>query len=393
MLPFRRGFSFLESPTDCAHQDSTTMTPKLSIVVATHNREAALSRLLKSLQQCSDAVACEVIIANNGSTDGTSKLIRADWRPLTIVPVELDRAGKSTALNQVISRVKGELAVFTDDDVTVPPNWITSYLNGAMTFPNAKILCGPIEPVFFSDCPTWLLDHPYATIMFAAFLPDIATGPLPMRDSPLGPNFAVVASLLKHLRFRTDLGPSRENGGLMCEDTELLERVRSMFFVYNSHAHTVYLSDARTFHNISQGKASAASIADRFFNLGRSHVIRFGCVTHLGNLSILPAIPQPNRGDVLSTLSQINFYLGQHYQFAMAERTLETSFILDLIAQLDPSLCKHFLGTEALQCLDSGLFTNEIDTCRTTRGFGLERAMEDPIWTLPDAWLSPTEHN
>ena len=90
------------------------MTPKLSIVVATHNREAALSRLLKSLQQCSDAVACEVIIANNGSTDGTSKLIRADWRPLTIVPVELDRAGKSTALNQVISRVKGELAVFTD---------------------------------------------------------------------------------------------------------------------------------------------------------------------------------------------------------------------------------------------------------------------------------------
>ena len=101
--------------------------PAVSIIVATRDRADLLSQALGTLAKAVAAatVACEVIVVDNGSTDGTPELIerlrveQPDWRFLAC-----PAPGKARALNLALTGAKAELLAFTDDDVVLPENWI-----------------------------------------------------------------------------------------------------------------------------------------------------------------------------------------------------------------------------------------------------------------------------
>lgn len=367
------------------------MNVHLSIVIATYNRAAALSRLLTSLRTIPDAHACEVIVADNGSIDETSGVLRADWHPLSVIPMTLASPGKAAALNRAIRIVQGSIVAFTDDDVTVAPGWVSSYLQAYKEYDKARIFCGPIEPSFSRELPSWVTNHPYAPIMFAKFQPDIPKGPLPLRLSPLGPNFAINARLLENVQFRTDLGPSEENGSMMCEDTELLQRLRSMLVVYDDNARTIFVPAARVYHHIVDSKSTGSAIADRFFDLGRSHVIRFCRLTHLSRPSLLPSL-LGDKGlmsaeDLITALCQFNFYAGQRFQFTLANRKLEASFISQFMREMCISKYRRLLGPKAFQTLQQDAMESQPRSTLSQHESDFIRSTLEPVQMLPDLFL------
>lgn len=105
----------------------------LSVIVLTHNRERALRRCLDRLlttlgpgHDGGDAPLSEIIVINNGSTDGTREwLDAATTRPTEppVVPVHLPGNEFVCARNHGIDRARGQFIAQVDDDVLVAPGW------------------------------------------------------------------------------------------------------------------------------------------------------------------------------------------------------------------------------------------------------------------------------
>lgn len=95
----------------------------LSFVVCTRDRAAALTPCLDAIAAAARAapgVAAELVLVDNGSTDGTGEAVRA-WAagPGAGLPVRLvreERRGLSAARNAGVAAAAGRLLAFTDDD-------------------------------------------------------------------------------------------------------------------------------------------------------------------------------------------------------------------------------------------------------------------------------------
>jgi glycosyltransferase involved in cell wall biosynthesis len=106
--------------------------PLISVVLASHNGAATLPLTLAALR---DVVlpegGVEIIAVDNASSDQTRDLLEAAREVLPLVVVCEPRQGKSFALNRALESVRGDLVVFTDDDVLPVPGWLQAYAAGA----------------------------------------------------------------------------------------------------------------------------------------------------------------------------------------------------------------------------------------------------------------------
>lgn len=97
----------------------------ISIVIATKDRAPYLSRALESLAEQSQAPPFETIIVDNGSTDATPAV--AVQSPVPVVYVEEPRPNRGAARNRGVARARGELILFIDDDVRLPPQFLAAH--------------------------------------------------------------------------------------------------------------------------------------------------------------------------------------------------------------------------------------------------------------------------
>ena len=89
--------------------------PSLTLVVVAHNEARRIHQRLENfldLDYSWDRV--EVIVASDGSTDGTADLARNYRSPQVRVVEFMDRRGKSAVLNDVIPMAAGEVVVLAD---------------------------------------------------------------------------------------------------------------------------------------------------------------------------------------------------------------------------------------------------------------------------------------
>jgi glycosyltransferase involved in cell wall biosynthesis len=101
--------------------------PTISVVICTQNRAAALRETLASLAKVrmQHAWKAELLVVDNASTDNTAAVVREAKLPNLEVTYYFEpRKGKSNALNAALARTRGELILFTDDDVTISESWI-----------------------------------------------------------------------------------------------------------------------------------------------------------------------------------------------------------------------------------------------------------------------------
>ncbi len=108
---------------------STAQQPELSVIVATHNRRELLRRCLESLAaQTQDPASFEVIVADDGSTDGSAEIAEAFEAAFGLRVMRLEKVGKPAALNAAIELARGSVCVFLDDDVVASPELLSEHL-------------------------------------------------------------------------------------------------------------------------------------------------------------------------------------------------------------------------------------------------------------------------
>jgi peptidoglycan/xylan/chitin deacetylase (PgdA/CDA1 family)/GT2 family glycosyltransferase len=94
------------------------MSPSLSVVIATRDREAMLRRCLASLaRQTLSAAEFEVVVADDGSTDGSALAAERFETPFATKVLRLAHRGKAWALNDALEQAEAPVCVFLDDDL------------------------------------------------------------------------------------------------------------------------------------------------------------------------------------------------------------------------------------------------------------------------------------
>jgi cellulose synthase/poly-beta-1,6-N-acetylglucosamine synthase-like glycosyltransferase len=90
------------------------MTPSVSLVICAHNEAAVIVRKLQNVLSLDYPREClQVVIASDGSDDGTDSLVRAFDDP-RVELLSLPRSGKIAALNPAVGASRGEVLVFSD---------------------------------------------------------------------------------------------------------------------------------------------------------------------------------------------------------------------------------------------------------------------------------------
>jgi glycosyltransferase involved in cell wall biosynthesis len=113
---------------------------KFSVVIATRDRAALLDGALRSLATQVGAPEIEAVVVDNGSTD-TTREVAAAYGAVYVFEAAPNRA---RARNAGVARASGEIVLFVDDDVVLPPFFVAAHAraHAAQTFPH--VVTGPI---------------------------------------------------------------------------------------------------------------------------------------------------------------------------------------------------------------------------------------------------------
>lgn len=123
-------------------------SPSLSVIIAVHNGEHELRKKLESTLALEYPRAFEVIVASDGSTDGTDAIARelAD-RGVALVRTEPHR-GKEAAQANAIQRASGDVLVFTDLTAELAPDALSQI---ARPFGDPTVGCVSSEDIVDSS--------------------------------------------------------------------------------------------------------------------------------------------------------------------------------------------------------------------------------------------------
>ncbi|GEM86242.1 glycosyltransferase family 2 protein [Meiothermus granaticius] len=119
----------------------------ISVIVPTHNRRAALERKLRALE--GQPGSFEVIVVADGCTDDTQQFLAEYHPPYSLRVLETGRGdgrGVAFARNRGAEAARGDLLLFSDDDVVPQPGWIQAHQNahsGASVVAVGRLLLPP----------------------------------------------------------------------------------------------------------------------------------------------------------------------------------------------------------------------------------------------------------
>jgi glycosyltransferase involved in cell wall biosynthesis len=204
--------------------DDTAMDA--SIVVCTYNRAESLRDTLRALQalRADPGRRWEVIVVDNNSKDHTKAVVEEAQRGWPLLRYEFEGSqGLSHARNHGIGVARGDVILFTDDDVLPEPEWLETTLAGLETF-GADACGGFIAPIWESPPPAWLTERFYG---FLAVRTDRTDDHAVTADTP--PPFGANMAFRREVFDRVGLfDTSRGRKGAVLasgEDGEMFERI------------------------------------------------------------------------------------------------------------------------------------------------------------------------
>lgn len=115
----------------------------VSIVIPTYNRKKVLKRCLELLfAQNYPKDKYEIILVDDGSTDGTDKMVASLNPPCRFTYLYQERKGPHIARNLGITHAEGEIVIFIDSDILCPPDLISEHIKYHNRFKDV-IVSGP----------------------------------------------------------------------------------------------------------------------------------------------------------------------------------------------------------------------------------------------------------
>jgi glycosyltransferase involved in cell wall biosynthesis/peptidoglycan/xylan/chitin deacetylase (PgdA/CDA1 family) len=102
------------------------VTVRFSIVIPTHQRR---ERVLRTVAALSDQEGddFEVVVVNDGSTDGTADALRTLSVPFALTVIEQGNRGAAAARNAGAEAARGEILLFLDDDMEAHPSLLVEH--------------------------------------------------------------------------------------------------------------------------------------------------------------------------------------------------------------------------------------------------------------------------
>jgi GT2 family glycosyltransferase len=250
------------------------MAIPVSIIIATYNRSGLLDECLDHLGRQRFLPGDEVIVVDNGSTDGTAAVVAAHQKRWT-APLRLFHEsvpGKSRAIARAAAVANGQIFALTDDDVNVADDWL-DVLRGALADPAVGLAGGPVKPRWEHTVPRWIrsVADRYPRMAAPIALLDYGNERTPLGPRTLlGANLAVKRDVfVKVGGFPAHLGKTR--GTLLSgEDHELCRRVQAAGF------EAIYCPGAAVYHWVPASRARVGYILRWFYWSGITHAIMDG---------------------------------------------------------------------------------------------------------------------
>ena len=247
---------------------------RLSLIIATYNRSAALVEALRSVvRQDFPAAEWECIVVNNNSQDDTLARFEAfatEHPAINLRIVTETRQGLSHARNRGIDESRGEYIAIIDDDERINEQFISSYVALFDAYPDAASAGGPIIPEYPAGRPAWMSSYTERPIANPIDL-GRKIRPFPKGRIPGGGNMALRRSTVQRYgAFDPSLGRTGEQliGG---EESDLFQRLA------DAGERCYYVPTAIMWHIIPPRKISPGIASKSLcYQVGRTQRLRAG---------------------------------------------------------------------------------------------------------------------
>lgn len=241
---------------------SVGMTIDISIIICSRNRCEHLRSTLDSLEQqlLPSGRSAEVLVIDSGSTDDTWKMLATRTSRLgALRPIHEPIPGLSQARNRALKEARGEVLVWTDDDLRFRPDWLrniaTPLLEGRADATKGKVLLPPDRVEFIRGTP---LETRTSWVAVDAGMSREEPGLL------VGANMAFHRRVLEKVpAFDTEVGPGPHSRGFG-DDTLFSLRLREMGFT------TMAVFEAEVEHHFELSRLDMPQILSVARRMGRS---------------------------------------------------------------------------------------------------------------------------
>jgi len=242
----------------------------VTVAICTWNRAESLGRTLSELRELEipPGVEWELVVVNNNCTDHTDDVLRQHADHLPIRRVFEAEQGLSAARNCAVAAAKGELILWTDDDILVDPEWLAQYVRAVRARPEASFFGGPITPYFSSSPQPWLRDV-WDQVSHLHGARDDSPEPFAftVENLPLGGNYAVRAEVQRRYPYDTRYG-RKQDGQLRGSESTVLEQMVA------DGLDGRWVPGARVRHHVPEDHQTLAYYRSYYYQAGRCAAMR-----------------------------------------------------------------------------------------------------------------------
>jgi glucosyl-dolichyl phosphate glucuronosyltransferase len=262
---------------------------RYSIIIPTRDRYGDIKKCIDSLLTIRvQNLSHEIIIIDNGSTDGTHEYLeRITASNEYIYSYYIREPGLHNGRHLGLKKSKGDILIYLDDDVTVTNDWLLA-IHESFKDPNVVLAGGRVRPYFETNPPDWILAMWKKDEMGYRKIDSISVLDLGNDHkyiSPLlvfGCNFAIrKKTLLEAGGFHPDGMPSEKIKYRGDGETHVAKYISSKNYL------TSYNPNNIVYHSVNKNRMSKHYFVKRAFNQGISDsytFIRGGKSFILGNI-------------------------------------------------------------------------------------------------------------
>jgi glycosyltransferase involved in cell wall biosynthesis len=122
------------------------LTPDVTVVIAAHDEEGVIgSRVQNLLELDYPSGKIEIVVASDGSTDGTDEIVdEIASREPAVRLLRCERAGKATAQNAAVAASKREIVAFSDANSRWEPDALRKLVR-SFADPDVGYVCGQLR--------------------------------------------------------------------------------------------------------------------------------------------------------------------------------------------------------------------------------------------------------
>jgi glycosyltransferase involved in cell wall biosynthesis len=189
----------------------TGMPRTLSILIPVYNEKATVLELLRRVEAVPVPVAKQIVMVDDGSTDGTREILQGLGDRAVVVLHERNR-GKGAALRTALARATGDIVLIQDADLEYDPadypGLLVPILDGrADAVYGSRFLGGPHRVLFFWNYLANKLFTLMTNVLYNINLTDMGTcykvfltdkiRPIPLRSERFGIEAEITAKICK----------------------------------------------------------------------------------------------------------------------------------------------------------------------------------------------------